>query len=407
MFAMCSLKKRCVCEDKYKQLNETTCTPILGGLCSKNEQCNVVNSVCMNNQCRCNFLFVELSPEKCIPLELGLPCRDHGDCKLIDNSECSKSKKCVCKVDHFPKTQRQCNKSLKVLGSPCDTDTDCNDIKYAKCSDLYRCDCQSNYIKFNTTTCIQKHDLISKSCSADCECKEIKNSHCSENNKCICGPNNFAINSLECKSLFNGTCSDDTDCVTINSVCIENRCQCKVYYAPESNEKCLPILLGSPCRNYFDCQALTNAVCSKNKICVCAEDSYAISNSTCLPVIGSYCNFDINCLSDLINCVNNRCQCKNGYVSISESQCVKRESAYQCQNTLECGEPWHSVCSEEKVCSCKANNYAANKSTCSPQITGYCFLDHQCMVKDSVCDYFRCKCKPNFRAIANNLCLPV
>lgn len=80
---------------------------------------------------------------------------------------------------------------------------------------------------------------------------------------------------------------------------------------------------------------------------------------------------------------------------------------YTCSENLDCGDPWHNICSGDKKCICNNNNIAINKFTCLPLLEGYCWVDHQCVTKNSKCFDYRCKCIQSFRAVSDNLCVPV
>lgn len=79
---------------------------------------------------------------------------------------------------------------------------------------------------------------------------------------------------------------------------------------------------------------------------------------------------------------------------------------HSCENNLDCGDPWHAQCSNDNKCVCQVNNIAVNSWTCSPVIGGPCWKNHQCVVLNSFCDDYQCKCKPNFISISNDLCYP-
>ncbi|XP_057333065.1 neurogenic locus notch homolog protein 2-like isoform X2 [Microplitis mediator] len=404
-FAVCSFGGRCICKNGYRQFTKEICIPIIGGFCKDDEDCHAENAVCIENGCECKQKFMKISRDKCIPTEIGLPCFYHTDCVLIRNAECSTDNKCVCAANHVSLNSDVCKMAPRPLESICNIDADCEVVEHAKCSDL-KCVCQDGYVQLNKTMCLPQNALTNHSCSSTFGCHIISHSQCSKVDKCICEFNFIALNNSKCAPLLNGYCLIDTDCAAANSVCTKNRCQCRRNYIFQSNEKCVPTLLGEPCQTRSDCQSINNAKCSNKKICVCNEDHYALSNSTCAPMIGSYCRFNTDCFLDVMECINNKCQCEKNYVSVSDTQCVRISSVYRCENNIDCGEPWHSQCSEDKICTCRPNNFAENRSTCLPIIGGNCLADHQCKTLNTVCEDFKCQCREGFNAVSNNLCMP-
>lgn len=62
---------------------------------------------------------------------------------------------------------------------------------------------------------------------------------CDENKKCVCRMNSIAIGENEiCTSLIEGFCNSDSDCLPLNSVCVDNKCQCKHIFSAVSNREC-------------------------------------------------------------------------------------------------------------------------------------------------------------------------
>ncbi|XP_057336515.1 cysteine-rich with EGF-like domain protein 2-B [Microplitis mediator] len=134
---------------------------------------------------------------------------------------------------------------------------------------------------------------------------------------------------------------------------------------------------------------------------------FAVYEIRCLPTLSGFCLNDNDCYSDSFRCTDNQCQCKSNYTGVSVDKCVETHLVSSCTDVSECSDSWHSACSLEGKCICALNNIATKTSTCLPILNGYCWKDDQCMVMYSVCNNFRCQCKPNFIAVANNLCMPV
>lgn len=67
--AKCSKDKKCVCRANNVQLNETTCLPLLGGFCWKNESCAPDNSHCIDNECKCSDDYLPITKNLCMRSE--------------------------------------------------------------------------------------------------------------------------------------------------------------------------------------------------------------------------------------------------------------------------------------------------------------------------------------------------
>lgn len=78
---------------------------------------------------------------------------------------------------------------------------------------------------------------------------------------------------------------------------------------------------------------------------------------------------------------------------------------YGCRENEDCSDPWHAKCSKDNKCVCRFNNIEVHRLTCLPLLNGKCWKDDQCMVSSSFCVDYYCKCKYNFTAVSNNLCL--
>lgn len=76
-------------------------------------------------------------------------------------------------------------------------------------------------------------------CIDDSDCTEF-NTKCSSIGECVCKPNHPEINGVECGSWLADSCLVDQDCLVEDSVCIDDKCQCKSQYVAESKFKCVP-----------------------------------------------------------------------------------------------------------------------------------------------------------------------
>lgn len=80
---------------------------------------------------------------------------------------------------------------------------------------------------------------LDKSCINDVECAGTNHSICSKTNDCICESNYFAISKKTCRPLLNGFCLKDEQCTVNNSICVDNKCQCKPKYKSYANNRCI------------------------------------------------------------------------------------------------------------------------------------------------------------------------
>ncbi|XP_057318194.1 protein eyes shut homolog [Microplitis mediator] len=397
--SVCGKNRDCICKPNYVALNETVCAPLLNQDCQNNEICATDNAICVENKCACKANVTSQSNNQCLPKRLGLSCKDDIDCRKIKNARCSINKKCVCKNNHAKLNKKACAPLLEEF---CSTSEKCA-MENSECIDNM-CKCQIHFVPINNNQCVL--EFTEKFCHSTVDCQGITNAECSDDKKCVCKQNYTAMNETLCTPLLNGHCSNDSDCLTPDSFCDSSKCHCKPFYVPKSNNQCILLTLGKACKNNNDCSIIPNAVCSPDKICVCSKNNTAIDEITCAPIIGGNCSIDENCRYNTIHCMNNKCQCKPKFSSISASQCVPTNEKHSCENNLDCGDPWHAQCSNDKECACKVNNIAVNSWTCSPIIGGPCWNDHQCVVSNSFCNDYQCKCKPNFVSISNDLCFP-
>lgn len=74
-YSKCSRDNKCVCQNNYFALNETTCTLYLGKHCSTNKQCAIKHAVCSNNQCQCKLNFISISNKQCLPRKFNYFCQ--------------------------------------------------------------------------------------------------------------------------------------------------------------------------------------------------------------------------------------------------------------------------------------------------------------------------------------------
>ncbi|XP_057332653.1 rh5-interacting protein-like [Microplitis mediator] len=290
---------------------------------------------------------------------------------------------------------------MPLLNEFCTTHEECI-VKDSVCREN-KCQCKFFTTSVSNRQCIPL--LTDKFCYNDNDCRDINHTKCSNNQRCTCVSNYIPINNTVCAPLITGHCVNDNDCITANSFCFNNTCQCKYSYRARSYFECKKVSLGDSCNENSDCEMIANTQCSNhNKKCICDDNSFAYNKTSCIPMIGKFCSNDSECDYDRYHCFDNKCQCLNHYLPVSENQCVSSWVVTKCNNDTDCGVPWHWECSKNKRCSCKANNTAISTTTCLPLIGGYCWKDDQCVVENSFCIDFHCRCVYPFIAVANNLC---
>ncbi|XP_008560128.1 prion-like-(Q/N-rich) domain-bearing protein 25 [Microplitis demolitor] len=403
-FAECSEHKICKCDSNSIELNSLICAPLLKGVCFNDNECFVNNSVCIYNKCQCKKYFYAHSNNQCkLAFLSSLFCNRDQDCSdLIKYSECHDNRKCACKNNYTAVTYVKC--AAFVLNEYCYNNSDCA-VENSTCVDN-KCQCQNEFISQSNNQCIIPF-LSSLSCDNDAHCSNIINdTKCADNKKCACKKNYIAVNDIKCASTaLNEYCNNHSECTIGNSTCIDGKCQHTNNYGSSKQTK--PAGLGETCRDNFDCEIIVNGICSPEyNICICSQNNLALNKLTCTPIVGEFCTNDSQCLFHSSYCIDFTCQCRPNLTPVSAIQCVKTFSLYSCNKDSECSDPWHSKCSEDKLCVCNSNNTALSQSTCLPQLFGYCWKDDQCVIENSVCIDFNCKCKDNFVPAAKNLCVP-
>ncbi|XP_057341498.1 protein draper-like [Microplitis mediator] len=371
---------------------------MLGVSCRSTYECAVRNSQCIDNLCQCTSLHVPASNNKCKRRYLGRLCYDNSNCEpLLNNTVCSKNKRCVCGNNYYPTIEDICvraHNSFCLDNEPCANDSFCIDNK---------CQCKPNQV-FRDFKCVSKD--LGESCENHTDCYGVRFAICSKDKKCICSNNYLALSKTKCQPSLGGFCLKNDQCVIKHSICVENKCQCTIGYSSLLEEhRCIRRSLGKFCVSNADCKDLKNSKCSVgDNVCVCNDDNFAFNRSTCTPVINGFCSSDESCEFNGFTCIENKCQCKPNFLLLSPDTCVKKQLLFSCNDTSECSEPWHALCSKDKKCVCKSNNVALSTSSCSPILDGYCWKNDQCVAENSICVNFRCECKRDFIAVSKNHC---
>ncbi|XP_053597963.1 prion-like-(Q/N-rich) domain-bearing protein 25 [Microplitis demolitor] len=397
-FSTCSNDKICVCKSNYGGPDLLTCSPLIGGNCSKNDDCVAQNSYCFINKCRCIANHFAYSNDLCTPLLLNKICQISNDCEHIPNSFCSRQKKCHCKDNHIAINGTKC---LQYLGQVCTKNESCTTTNSICINN--ECQCRPNFIKHLNAECIPVR--FNQSCNGNSDCPRM-GQECS-NQICVCKDNHIALTSTKCAPVLDGHCSKNKDCYVKKSICVENKCRCDFNHKPNSNYECEATSLGKVCLTDTDCRNIKNSKCSARNVCACEINYVAFDNLFCVSSLNGFCSDDKDCCSDTFRCFNNQCQCRTNYTAVSVDRCIETHLLRSCTTVLECSDSWHSICLPEGKCVCALNNVALRPSTCLPTLNGYCWQDDQCMAENSVCIDFRCQCKPNFIAVANNLCVSI
>ncbi|XP_044578999.1 prion-like-(Q/N-rich) domain-bearing protein 25 [Cotesia glomerata] len=393
------IQGKCFCPVNHVMVDGRNCLPLLNEICSQNKPCVVHNSDCINGRCKCNPNFVAQSNNRCLPTKLYGKCKNDDDCSYIKNSTCSKYNECVYNINYNIKS------FSPPLGGDCSKNADCS-IGNSTCID-FTCQCRPYFEIIYGEKCVP---VLKKPCRSNCDCFNVPFAECSTNKTCACKTNYVTLENGSCLPPEIGICTKNSDCIFKNSYCYFNTCQCIRNFVGQIINgvyECKQISLGSSCETDHDCSNIKYSKCSHDKICVCLETYYALDNGfICVPGIGGYCSGDIDCAFANFRCFSSLCKCQPGYVSVSDNQCVLKSSAISCDMGIECGEHWHSDCSLDHTCFCKSNNTQVNQATCSPILGGACFKDDQCVVKNSICTSFHCRCnEAEFKAVAINMCI--
>ncbi|KAH0535766.1 hypothetical protein KQX54_019043 [Cotesia glomerata] len=449
--AICSIDKKCECAENHELKNKSSCIPMLGGNCKEDSDCIIVNSMCSNSLCQCKPNFANLRENECMLVGLGMNCIYDEDCRGLINSKCSDKNTCECIANSvklnstmcFPlySTHRQPNclnnnscrsndgsedyknkykpkhyamisntTCAPVLSQYCRPLEQCATIN-SECIDG-KCQCEAGYVNYFNKICVSNAELIAGnfgiSCKNDYYCIDFKYGECSHEKKCTCRSNYVALGDDQCIALIGEYCESDSECISYNTVCVDHKCKCPEKFIMQSKYQCDRISLGKTCKQDHDCQiAINNSLCSEDKVCVCTKNHYTLSSFECVPYLNEKCTTDDDCQPNFSACIDNYCQCTLLYRSVSFNRCELFGSLFNCKENLDCGDTWHNICSKDKKCICNNNNTYIDKSTCSPLLGGYCWVDHQCVVPNSICFDFHCKCRDDFRPVSSNMCMPV
>lgn len=163
---------------------------------------------------------------------LGKPCEVNSNCDKIVNAECSNNKRCICNKNSMMLDEFSCGPKL---GGACSASMECLPENLRCVQNI--CRCKSGFFASNGK-CSLAATKLGMACASKTGCKNLYNSDCIEG-QCICQSNTLAVNQTACLSLIDGSCQSHEDCQHANSVCISNRCECKLQYVPVSSSQCI------------------------------------------------------------------------------------------------------------------------------------------------------------------------
>ncbi|XP_057330565.1 prion-like-(Q/N-rich) domain-bearing protein 25 [Microplitis mediator] len=387
---MCSKDEKCVCKANYFQLNETTCSPLLGEFCRKNESCAPDNSHCVENECKCSDNYEQISNQRCrlkvvesriVPI-IGMACIHDEDCNEIIYAKCSEEKDCVCRVNNVQINETTC---APLLGEFCWKDGPCApDNSHCVKSE---CKCNDNYEQISNQLCRLKvvesriATIIGMACIQDEDCNKIRYAKCSEEKDCVCRANNGQINETTCAPFLGGFCLKNELCATDNSHCIDNECKCKDNYLKQFDNFCMPSALGLSCSDDAGCGKVYDIKC--------------FNATVCRSLLNGFCLIDNDCLPHNSFCIHNKCVCKLHFQPTSNTQCVPPPVGLDCKQDTDCNSTKNVVCSDEKKCGC-SSGYHLMDALCFPTINESCQNNEPCAHDNSLCIDNICQCKPNY-----------
>ncbi|XP_057319914.1 prion-like-(Q/N-rich) domain-bearing protein 25 [Microplitis mediator] len=335
--------------------NSDTCDPYLAQPCCEK------SDVCQRGITKITFYCMEADI-------LGRSCEIDLDCYKISNAICSKNK-CVCKSNYVPhENDTTC---LPLLGANCES--------YEKCVP-------------HNSICEDGQYFLGQSCQNDEDCRRIMYAECSGDNKCSCRFEYVEKDQSTCRPLLHSFCETSEECLTNNSACIDNHCQCKGDFAPQSYDRCSP--------TYFDSKVHVNG-----KV-FCPRNHIALNETICAPLLNGLCMTSEFCVVENSACINSKCQCKPKYVARIDNNCLPTYLQGSCNHDFDCYKIWAAECLNNK-CVCKNNYISLNETTCSVPIGGMCTTNKVCRVENSICIDNKCQCSPYYDSVSNNECKPV
>ncbi|XP_078048894.1 uncharacterized protein LOC144476143 isoform X2 [Augochlora pura] len=388
---------RCSCSPGYYQREYRTCRPEgkkVGDACTIKNDCKFSETAdCDDYKCIEEKLdaldapffsfYEEENPMETEP-DLG-KCKTDGDCKHVNNMECSPLGNCVCKRAHFYQETVSNETCIPELGEPCKA-TDEVAVENSECKNK-KWNCVPGRIaSADNRNCLKAVKQYSWSCLHDEQCSIFGPDSVCDDKKCVCNKrSHFVESELFCWTTkgLGEQCQRDFDChldgVEYELNCKNNVCQCpNGTLANKDGTGCLEdyVGIGSSCDNVAKCQP-ENSVC-RNKFCVCEENYVNASFKSCLPLAsyGKPCEEDIQCSTVVPNAVcssndetdaKKTCECRNGQ-HYKQGRCnVKRVLGEGCGNLSECylsADGERAICRNGR-CACDWAYTRANDTTCA------------------------------------------
>ncbi|XP_044590444.1 prion-like-(Q/N-rich) domain-bearing protein 25 [Cotesia glomerata] len=438
-YTECSSFHKCVCLSTTKKVNATTCLSRLNNYCEHNEDCADPHSFCIANRCQCRSNYISINDFKCELTYIGKPCESNSDCEKIESGECSNDKRCTCNENSIMLDEFSCG---PILSGACSDYMECLPENLRCVHNI--CRCKPGFFASSSFNCSLAVTKLGMACESKAGCKNLYNSDCI-GGQCVCQSNTLAVYQTACLSLINGSCRSHEDCLDANSVCIFNRCECKLQYVPVSSSQCILENSAVNCRNNADCSDQMRRECSTNNKCVCKSNSIAlgayrwllgdayessfdchnvvftmrtkenkckcqshfiaVNNSKCISPLNEFCLNDSDCLTDNSTCNNSQCKCKFDFRPTLSNKCEPKKLLKFCRKNEDCADIIHEKCSIDNECVCRPNNVAVNGSACLPAMNSFCWNNEPCAVENSDCIDSECKCRLGFKNIHDKLCI--
>ncbi|KAG8037742.1 hypothetical protein G9C98_005953 [Cotesia typhae] len=312
--ATCSDGHKCICrENSFARMDNDVCLSLIAGYCTKDSDCVPLNSICRNNDCICDYMYMPLSNRECKLFYLGKTCNKDEECIDSDRAMCSEDKKCVCKENHTPFEDSVC---VSLVGGYCWRHEDCIPANTNCVGD--RCACKAHFELRSNNHCVRMP--LGEFCVINSDCITTSYVKCSQYNKCVCTASYVEENQTNCRPLLGGICLSDDDCLSDHSECFYGKCRCQKKFIAVSNDQCIPIEPPKLCYNKEDCND-RHANCNSDNKCECPA-LYEKRNGTCMPPLGHVCYQDDVCFPNHSKCVNSLCQCKDHFTAHSDNLCL-------------------------------------------------------------------------------------
>ncbi|KAK9509535.1 hypothetical protein O3M35_006833 [Rhynocoris fuscipes] len=226
-----------------------------------------------------------------------------------------------------------------VIGDNCTKQEDCEG-RESYCLEG-TCQCQEGYVSaLDRSRCLPVVRSIGEKCLEDAQC--YKGLNLKEDDakcisfKCLCGTGTVYSSGTCIKSIYLGNkCENDRDCLTLNSRCLQGVCACPLDMVPGAeNRQCLPAIksLDQNCTQDDQCQEYMgdNSLCHEEK-CQCKPRTH-FNGTVCITdlKLGESCSSQTDCIVSNENgsgtdrhCVQGKCSCPPNFKEIiEEDACI-------------------------------------------------------------------------------------